>query len=358
MKPTDDLRIRGYCKLMEPRKLKEEIPVSASAAQTIVTGREEIESILMKQDRRLLIISGPCSIHDEAAALEYAERLSRLREQVRKSLVLVMRVYFEKPRTTVGWKGLINDPNLDDSYDIMDGLRKARHILLQINEMGMPTATEMLEPITPQYVADLVSWAAIGARTTESQIHREMASGLSMPVGFKNGTDGNLNTVINAMLAARAPQTFLGIDQDGRTCIVKTNGNPLGHIVLRGGRHPNYDPDSIEDARVRLKEKDLPDAVMVDCSHANSGKKFQRQELVWRHIIDQRLAGNTTLIGLMLESNLYEGNQKFTGDRSALKYGVSITDECISWETTERLIRSAAEQLDKLPIENTLPERN
>jgi 3-deoxy-7-phosphoheptulonate synthase len=343
---------------MEPRKLKEEIPVSASAAQTIVTGREEIESILLKQDRRLLIISGPCSIHDEAAALEYAERLSRLREQVRKSLVLVMRVYFEKPRTTVGWKGLINDPNLDDSYDIMDGLRKARHILLQINEMGMPTATEMLEPITPQYVADLVSWAAIGARTTESQIHREMASGLSMPVGFKNGTDGNLNTVINAMLAARAPQTFLGIDQDGRTCIVKTNGNPLGHIVLRGGRHPNYDPDSIEDARVRLKEKDLPDAVMVDCSHANSGKKFQRQELVWRHIIDQRLAGNTTLIGLMLESNLYEGNQKFTGDRSALKYGVSITDECISWETTERLIRSAAEQLDKLPIENTLPERN
>jgi 3-deoxy-7-phosphoheptulonate synthase len=343
---------------MEPRKLKEEIPVSASAAQTIMNGRKEIENILMKNDGRLLVISGPCSIHDEAAALEYAERLSRLRDPVSKSLVLVMRVYFEKPRTTVGWKGLINDPNLDDSYDIMDGLRTARRILLQINEMGVPTATEMLEPITPQYVADLVSWAAIGARTTESQIHREMASGLSMPVGFKNGTDGNLTTAINAMLAARAPQTFLGIDQDGRTCIVKTNGNPMGHIVLRGGRHPNYDPDSIEDARVRLMEKGLPDAIMVDCSHANSGKKFQRQELVWRHIIDQRLAGNTTLMGLMLESNLYEGNQKFTADRSALKYGVSITDECISWETTERLIRSAAEKLGRLAIENVQNERN
>jgi 3-deoxy-7-phosphoheptulonate synthase len=333
---------------MEPKRLKQEIAVSAAAAATVVVGREEIEKILMKDDNRLLVISGPCSIHDETAALEYAERLSRLRERVRKSLALVMRVYFEKPRTTVGWKGLINDPNLDDSYDIMEGLRRARRILLQINEMGLPTATEMLETITPQYVADLVSWAAIGARTTESQIHREMASGLSMPVGFKNGTDGNLTTAINAMLAARAPQTFLGIDQDGHTCIVKTNGNPMGHIVLRGGRHPNYDPDSIEEARVRLTEQGLPDAIMVDCSHANSGKKFQRQELVWRHIIDQRLAGNTTLIGLMLESNLYEGSQKFTGDHSALKYGVSITDECISWETTERLVQWAAEKLDKM----------
>ena len=345
MKQTDDLRIKSYCKLMQPSRLKRELPTSNKAAETVVAGREEIQKILTKQDQRLMVIVGPCSIHDEKAALEYAERLKNLREEVKDTLFIVMRVYFEKPRTTVGWKGLINDPQLDGTCDITDGLRTARKLLLQITEMGMPTATEMLEMITPQYVADLVSWAAIGARTTESQTHREMASGLSMPVGFKNGTDGGLSSAINAMVAARAPQTFLGIDQDGRTCIVKTNGNPWGHIVLRGGQRPNYDPVSIEDTRLRLTEKNLPVAIMVDCSHANSGKKFQRQELVCKNIIDQRIIGDTSLIGLMLESNLYEGSQSSNGDVSSLTYGVSITDECISWETTERLLLSAHERL-------------
>ena len=345
MKQTDDLRIKGYCKLTEPSRLKREFPISSKAAETVIAGREGIQKILTKQDQRLLVIVGPCSIHDQKAALEYAQRLNNLSEKVKDTLFIVMRVYFEKPRTTVGWKGLINDPQLDGTCDITDGLRTARKILLQITEMGMPTATEMLEMITPQYVADLVSWAAIGARTTESQTHREMASGLSMPVGFKNGTDGGLSSAINAMVAARTPQTFLGIDQDGRTCIVKTNGNPWGHIVLRGGQRPNYDPVSIEETQLRLTQKNLPVAIMVDCSHANSGKKFQRQELVWKNIIDQRIIGDNSLIGLMLESNLFEGSQSFNGNVSSLTYGVSITDECISWETTEHLLLSTHERL-------------
>jgi 3-deoxy-7-phosphoheptulonate synthase len=256
-----------------------------------------------------------------------------------------MRVYFEKPRTSVGWKGLINDPRLDGSCDIMEGLQKARRILLKINEIGVPAATEFLETITPQYLADLVSWACIGARTTESQTHREMASGLSMPVGFKNGTDGNLSAAINAVLAANTAQSFLGINQKGQTCIVQTAGNPWTHIVLRGGRRPNYDPISIEEARLKLIEKKLPEAIMVDCSHGNSMKKFQGQAMAWRNVIDQYIAGNDAIIGLMLESNLYEGNQKFSGDLAALQYGVSITDECISWGTTEHLLLTAAEKL-------------
>ena len=237
--------------------------------------------------------------------------------------------------------GLISDPELDDSCDMNAGLVKARGLILQIAEMGLPTATEMLEPITPQYLADLVCWSAIGARTTESQTHREMASGLSMPVGFKNGTDGKLSTAINALVAAHAAQTFLGIDQDGRTCVVRTGGNPYGHIVLRGGSRPNYDPISIEEARLMLITKGLPEAIIVDCSHANSHKKYQGQAIVWRNVIDQIVNGSESVIGLMLESNLHEGNQKYTGDKSALKYGVSITDECISWETTEELLLSA-----------------
>ena len=348
MKSTDDLRIRGYCKLMEPEVLKRELPVSQKANETVFRAREEIENILLKKDKRLLVVVGPCSIHDEKAAFEYAERISDLRKQVGNTLLLVMRVYFEKPRTSVGWKGLINDPDLDGTCDINKGLRKARKILLQIAEMGVPAATEMLETITPQYMADLISWAAIGARTSESQIHREMASGLSMPVGFKNATDGNLAVAINAMIAAATPQTFLGIDQNGRTSIVKTGGNPMTHIVLRGGPRPNYDLISIEEARLGMIDKNLPETIMIDCSHANSRKKFQGQEIVWNNILDRRIVGNEALIGLMLESNLFEGNQKFAGDSASLDYGVSITDECISWETTERLLLSADKKLSKV----------
>jgi 3-deoxy-7-phosphoheptulonate synthase len=341
MKSTDDLRIKGYQPLTPPNVLKHEIPVSARANQTVVSARAAVEAILRKEDRRLLVIVGPCSIHDETAALEYAARLNRLRHQVAGTLFVIMRVYFEKPRTTVGWKGMINDPDLDGTCDMMAGLRKARGLLTQINEMGLPAATEMLDTITAQYVADLVSWSAIGARTAESQTHREMASGLSMPVGFKNSTDGNLSSAINALMAARAPQSFLGIDQSGKTCVVKTAGNPWVHIVLRGGKRPNYDPISLEEARLKLIEKNLPEAIMVDCSHANSMKKFQGQAVVWKNVIGQYLSGNSSLIGLMLESNLQEGNQVFSGAAASLKYGVSITDECISWQATEQLLLGA-----------------
>lgn len=345
MKQTDDLRVKGYITLMAPKTLKQEIPISNEANKTLTIGRKSIEKILQGEDRRLLVIVGPCSIHDEKAAIEYAEKLSSLRKHVEETLFVVMRVYFEKPRTSVGWKGLINDPNLDGTCNMLEGLRKARSMLLQIAEMGLPAAIEMLDPITAQYVADLISWSAIGARTTESQTHREMASGLSMPVGFKNSTDGNLSSAINALVAVRAPQTFLGIDQDGKTCVVQTKGNSYGHIVLRGGKRPNYDPLSIEEARLKLIEKDLPEAIIVDCSHANSMKKYQGQAIVWKNVINQSIAGNEALIGLMLESNLFEGNQRFKGDVSSLNYGVSITDECISWETTKELLLSAHESL-------------
>lgn len=345
MKSTDDLRVKGYDNLMEPNLLKQELAISQTAHATVLEGRDAIERILRREDKRLLVVAGPCSIHDEKAACEYAARLKDLSQKVGEAFFLVMRVYFEKPRTSVGWKGMINDPHMDGSCDIMEGLQKARRILLQINEIGVPAATEFLETITPQYVADLVSWACIGARTTESQTHREMASGLSMTVGFKNGTDGNLSSAINAVVAAKTPQSFLGIDQTGRTCIVKTSGNPWTHIVLRGGPRPNYDPISIEQARLKLIEKNMPQTIMVDCSHGNSMKKFQGQAIVFRNVIDQYIAGNDALIGLMLESNLHEGNQKFNGELGELKYGVSITDECISWETTENLLLSAAQKL-------------
>jgi 3-deoxy-7-phosphoheptulonate synthase len=343
--PTDDLRVKGYTRLISPQEMKAAIAVSEAACQTVTAARETIGRILDKEDRRLLLVAGPCSIHDEKGALEYAERLHALQQHVESVIFMVMRVYFEKPRTTVGWKGFINDPGLDGTCDINQGLRQARHLLLTINEMGLPAGTEMVEMVTPQYVADLVSWGAIGARTTESQAHRELASGLSMPIGFKNSTDGNLQTAIHGMVAARTPQTFLGVDQEGYTCIVQTNGNPRCHIVLRGGKRPNYDPISISEARLGLIEHKLPEAIMVDCSHANSWKKFQGQEMAWRSVVEQRVGGNETLAGLMLESNLFEGNQKFSSDPSKLAYGVSITDECISWETTERLVLWAAEKI-------------
>ncbi|QTA81489.1 Phospho-2-dehydro-3-deoxyheptonate aldolase, Tyr-sensitive [Desulfonema limicola] len=345
MQQTYDVRVEKFIPLIPPVELKHELPVSEKAAQTVLASREIIENILEKKDKRLMVVTGPCSIHDEKAAIEYAEKLKKLSAEVDETMYLVMRVYFEKPRTTIGWKGLINDPYMDGSCDIVAGLRKARKLLIDITEIGVPTGTEMLDPITPQYIAGLISWSAIGARTTESQTHREMASGLSMPVGFKNCTDGGLSTAINAMIAAISPQSFLGIDQEGRSCIVKTKGNPGAHIVLRGGQRPNYDSVSVADAVSQLKAKNLPQSIVVDCSHANSRKKFQGQAVAWQDVINQILDGNDSIIGMMLESSLFEGSQKNTGDLSTMKYGVSITDECISWETTQQLILSAHEHL-------------
>jgi 3-deoxy-7-phosphoheptulonate synthase len=345
MEQTYDVHIKEFVPLVSPSRLKSEIPISQRAADTVIAGRTAIQQILYQKDPRLMVITGPCSIHDPGAALDYARRLGQLQAKVERTLFLIMRVYFEKPRTTVGWKGLINDPRLDGSCDMTEGFTIARRLLLDIAELGVPTGTEMLDPITPQYIAGLVCWAAIGARTTESQTHREMASGLSMPVGFKNNTDGDLNTALNAMIAAGSPQNFLGIDAEGKTSIVKTTGNPYAHLVLRGGARPNYDSVSIRDALSLLKSKHLPPAVVVDCSHANSRKQYAEQEVVWQDVINQRMGGNTGIIGLMLESNLVEGRQDNCGSLEGLQYGQSITDECISWETTEQLILSAHDRL-------------
>ena len=348
MEKTYDIRVEKFDPLISPSQLKDQLPLNETAHHTVVEGRRAISNILDGTDPRLLVITGPCSIHDEAAALDYARRLKVLSDTVADTMLLVMRVYFEKPRTNVGWKGLINDPWLNGSYDINTGLQKARSLLIRITEMGLPTATEMLDPIVPQYIAGLVCWAAVGARTTESQTHREMASGLSMPVGFKNCTDGDLSTAINAMIAAASPQHFLGIDQDGQTCIVKTTGNPHAHMVLRGGSRPNYDSVSINEARAMLTAKGLPAAIMVDCSHDNSRKNHTLQGSAWQDVINQRIDGNDSIIGMMLESNLKAGNQKNTGDLESIQYGISITDACIDWETTEQLIVSAHELLGSL----------
>jgi 3-deoxy-7-phosphoheptulonate synthase len=343
---TYDLHVDQFMPLITPGELKKDLPLTSASEKTVVEGRAIIQDILAGRDKRLIVITGPCSIHDETAALEYARRLVALQAQVKAHFYLVMRVYFEKPRTTVGWKGLINDPNLDGSCDMEAGLRRARKLLLEITAMGLPTATELLDPITPQYIAGLVCWAAVGARTTESQTHREMASGLSMPVGFKNATDGDLNVAVNAITAAAAKQNFIGIDPDGRGCIVRTTGNPWTHLVLRGGGgRPNYDTVSIAQASEKLAVKNLPQAIMVDCSHANSGKDYRRQPQVWQDVVNQRLDGNTAIIGLMLESNLEAGNQKIPEDPGDLTYGISITDACIDWDTTDQIIRSAHDQL-------------
>jgi len=344
---TYDIRIKDFTPLVSPDAFKDEIPIGERSTETILQGRQVIQDIISRKDKRFMVITGPCSIHDEAAALEYAQRLRTLQEQVKETLFFVMRVYFEKPRTTVGWKGLINDPNLDGTYDIVKGLKKARRLLNQITDMGLPTATELLDPFIPQYIAGLVCWAAIGARTTESQTHREMASGLSMPVGFKNGTDGNLNVALNAMIAAGSPQHFLGIDHNGQASIVTTTGNPYAHLVLRGGKRPNYDSVSIREVMDMLAEKKLMNGMVVDCSHSNSRKQYKEQTVVWNDVIRQRVSGNDAIIGMMLESNLSEGQQKNTGDLNTMKYGVSITDACISWETTEALILDADKQLQR-----------
>jgi len=349
MQPTININIRGTVPLVSPQQLVAELPMNEPANRTVVEAREVIKRIIAGEDRRVIAVVGPCSIHDPAAGMEYARRLRELAERVNDRLFIVMRVYFEKPRTTVGWKGLINDPHLDGSFDIATGMRIGRSILMQVAELGLPAATEMLEPITPQYIADLVSLASIGARTTESPTHRQMASGLSMPVGFKNGTDGNLQVALDAMIAARTPHSFLGIDGDGRTCIVKTSGNPWGHLIVRGGRSgPNFSPESLKDASEKLAALGLSPRVVVDCSHGNSNKDYKQQGVVWNNVIDQRLAGNDAIIGLMLESNLHAGQQKQGDDPKKLQHGVSITDACIAWEETEELILSTYAKLPAL----------
>ena len=345
MNQTYDVNIKEFKPLTSPVNIKQELPVTDDVVQTVINGRKDVQNILQGTDKRLLVIAGPCSIHDKKAALEYAEKMKLLQNKIKDKICLIMRVYFEKPRTTIGWKGMINDPFLDSSYNVDQGLRTARSLLLEINSMGLPTATEILDPIAPQYIAGLLTWVAIGARTTESQTHREMASGLSMPVGFKNSTDGSLSAATNAMQAAGAPQHFLGIDPNGFSSVVSTRGNPFGHIVLRGGTTPNYDPVSVGKVQNSLREKGLLDSVMIDCSHDNSGQRFKGQPFVFKSVLDQRLDGNDRIIGMMLESNLFEGNQKCTNGACNLKYGVSITDECISWETTISLIKCAYEKL-------------
>ncbi|MBM3935507.1 MAG: 3-deoxy-7-phosphoheptulonate synthase [SAR202 cluster bacterium] len=334
-----DVRVRSTEQLMTPLDLVRELPITPKAQKTVIDGRRGIEAVLSGDDKRFIVVTGPCSIHDEKAALEFAERLTKLNEKVKDRIFMVMRVYFEKPRTTVGWKGLLYDPHLDDSFDIYTGLKRGRKLLLQIAEMGMPAATEFLDPIVPQYLADLVAWAAIGARTTESQTHRQMASGLSMPVGFKNGTDGSTQTAVDAIVSSRSKHGFLGIDVNGRTAVVHTTGNPYGHIVLRGGKDgPNFDAASVAEAQKRLAAAKVPDKVIVDCSHGNCNKDHTKMNIGFRSVVEQRVAGNTGLCGVMLESNLGAGNQKLNGGPAGLKYGVSITDACIDWAENEQLI--------------------
>jgi 3-deoxy-7-phosphoheptulonate synthase len=345
MKATQDLHVRSTIPLISPHDLKIELPMTSEVNETIVATRDTVKRILQGEDTRLMVVVGPCSIHDERCACEYAERLAELAHKVEDRLFLLMRVYFEKPRTTLGWKGLINDPWLDDSFDVGEGLRIARRLLIKFAELGLATATEMLEPITPQYIADLVTWAAIGARTTESPTHRQMASGLSMPVGFKNGTDGDIATAIDALVSSRSSHSFLGIDSSGHTCIIHTTGNPWGHLILRGGRTgPNYSPEHVAQAAAMLCDRGLSPRFMIDCSHANSNKDYRRQSEVWNNALHQRLNGSEAIIGMMLESNLKPGTQKL-GEPAKLEYGVSITDGCIGWEETEDLILRGHEKL-------------
>lgn len=348
MKNVTDINITSKTLLPTPIELCKEISKSASDEQFVAESREAINRIIFGDDRRLLVVVGPCSIHDLEAGREYAQKLAELSKKVSDRMLLVMRVYFEKPRTTVGWKGLIMDPKLDGTSDIPEGLRIARRFLREVIEMGVPTATELLDPITPQYIADLICWSAIGARTTESQTHRQMASGLSMPLGFKNGTDGGLQVAINAIKAASQTQTFLGVDNEGRANALTTKGNPSCHIVLRGGSNgPNYGADDVAQTREKLEAAGLTAAIMTDCSHANSSKDPARQPAVFEEIIRQSLI-DPSVIGAMVESNLHHGNQSFPQPVEALKYGVSITDGCIDWPTTEAMLLKAHEDLAPL----------
>ena len=340
--PIDDTRIREIMELAPPAHLLREFPASERAATTTFEARQAIHRVLHGADDRLLVVVGPCSIHDYDAAIDYATRLAALDAELAAELVVVMRVYFEKPRTTVGWKGLINDPRLDDSYRINEGLRLARRILVEVNELGLPAGTENLDMITPQYIADLIAWGAIGARTTESQVHRELASGLSCPVGFKNGTDGDVRIAVDAIKAASAPHHFLSVTKGGHSAIVHTAGNEDCHIILRGGRAPNYDAASVESTCRELAAAGLAPRLMVDCSHANSQRRHDRQPEVAREVAAQVAGGDRRIIGLMLESHLNEGRQDLVAGEP-LRYGVSITDACIGWDTTVAVLRAIAD---------------
>ncbi len=339
--------------LATPAAIKGKLPLTDAAESAVIKGRQAIERILDHADHRLIVVVGPCSIHDPDAAIDYAQRLKKLADEVSDTLLVVMRVYFEKPRTTTGWKGLINDPHMNDSFDIDAGLRMARKLLIDVNEMGLPAGTEALDPISPQYLGDLVTWSAIGARTTESQTHREIASGLSTPVGFKNGTDGSLTVAINALHSVSSPHSFLGINQQGQVAVIRTKGNAYGHIVLRGGANgSNYDSVTISLVEKDLEKARLPANIVVDCSHANSNKDHKLQPLVLNDCVHQIMEGNKSITGVMLESNIGEGNQKLPADLTQLKYGVSVTDACIDWETTEKILREARDKL-----KNVLPKR-
>ena len=342
----DNVNVERMSEIPSPDEVQERIPLTDSAAETVLAGRNALRAILERKDPRLFVVVGPCSIHDPAAALDYARRLRRLAGELGDALVLVMRVYFEKPRTVTGWKGFVNDPFMDDSFRIDEGIARARTLLMQLAELGLPTGSEALDPICPQYLAELISWYAIGARTTESQTHREMASGLSAPVGFKNGTDGGLEVAINAIKSAALPHGFLGVNSAGRTSVIRSRGNPHGHLVLRGGGgRPNYDTVSVRLAEQELAKAKLAPNIVVDCSHANSMKDPALQPLVFNDCAHQIIEGNRSIVGMMLESNLGAGSQAIPQDRSQLRYGVSVTDACIDWNSTEELLRRAHRDL-------------
>ncbi|WNO11389.1 3-deoxy-7-phosphoheptulonate synthase [Teredinibacter sp. KSP-S5-2] len=353
MSHVEDLNVVSQEVLITPAQLQEEQPLTPKAAETIEAGRAAVRSILDREDHRLIVVVGPCSIHDPKAAIDYANRLKVLADKVKDTLLIVMRVYFEKPRTTVGWKGLINDPHMNDSFKIQEGLHVGRKLLLDVAEIGLPAATEALDPISPQYLQELISWSAIGARTTESQTHREMASGLSCAVGFKNGTDGGLTVAINALQSVSSPHRFLGINKEGSVAIIHTKGNDYGHVVLRGGNgKPNYDSVSVAMCEKELESAGIATNIMVDCSHANSNKNHELQPLVLDNVTNQILEGNKSIIGVMIESNIGPGNQSIPADLNQLQYGVSVTDACVDWETTEEMLTTMAEKL-----KNALPKR-
>ena len=346
----ENINVTAFAPMPTPAALHARLPLSAAALDTVSRGREALRDIIERKDKRLFVVVGPCSIHDPVAGLDYARRLKALQAELADTMLLVMRVYFEKPRTTTGWKGYINDPDMDDSFRVDAGMEKARRFLLDVCELGLPTATEALDPISPQYLGDLIAWTAIGARTTESQTHREMSSGLSTPVGFKNGTDGDISIAVNAILSAAHPHSFLGINGEGNVAIVRTRGNAHGHVVLRGGDgRPNYDSVSIAMAEQALAKARLPANLVVDCSHANSYKNPELQPLVMADVVNQICHGNTSLVGVMIESNIVGGNQKIPQDLSQLKYGCSVTDACIDWDTTEKMLRDAAARLRQRP---------